>query len=312
MSSPHAPGKQAKPSAMRRLASLVEGKIGILIIGAALTAITSVALPWWFSRLDQARQAHQHELEAQTQALADARKDREAQARALTQKIDDPVLQRLAATEFMIQLHGRQATDDEVRGAWANYWSAYQNYFVFAEGNQVPADRLTANGPQAGYLDQHPVLWTYLTTVIAPEFARIHSCLVSAHETYDPKTAKPNTGSDAQFRNCLGPGPGDNPFWNKPLDDTNVRDPWDRFKDCAATFLIQIQFGLEWREQLAEEEPAPEIAHATRLAECPPGYSGDQLCRQMRYNADVFEQMGVDCGPLARRDVEALDLPEAR
>jgi hypothetical protein len=296
---------------MRRLAGLAVGKVGLLIIGAALTAITSVALPWWFSRLDQAKQARQHELEAQTQALADARKDREAQARALTQKIDDPVLQRLAATEFMIQLHGRQATDEEVRGAWANYWSAYQNYFVFAEGNQVPADRLTANGPQAEYLDRHPVLWTYLTTVIAPEFARIHACLVSAHETYDPKAAKPNTGSDVQFRNCLAPGPGDNPFWTKPLDGSNVRDPWDRFKDCAATFLIQVQFGLEWREQLAEEEPASEIAPATKLAECPPGYSGDQLCRQMRYNADVFEQMRVDCGPLARKDIEALDLPEA-
>jgi hypothetical protein len=53
------------------------------------------------------------------------------------------------------------------------------------------------------------------------------------------------------------------------------------------------------------------VGNRARIAECPPGYSGDQLCRQMRYNADVFEQMRVDCGPLARKDIEALDLPEA-
>lgn len=286
----------------------LEGKIAVALGGALLTAITTVALPWWLSQLAQDRQAQQHRLDEESQTLADARKDRQEQAQALTQRIEDPVLQRLAATEFLIQLHGRPASDGEVHDVWTKYWSAYENYFIFAESNEVPQDRLTVNGPQAEYLDRHPVLWTYLDTVIGPEFEKIHACLIAAHETYDANTARPSTGSNAQFKSCLAPGPSDNKFWNQTSTEPTVSAIWTQFKSCVGTFLIQLHYGLEWREQLAEEAPEPDRPHAMKLSQCPPDYTGDQWCRQMRYNSDVYDQVSNDCGPLPPDELKALDL----
>jgi len=291
---------------------LVEGKFFVAVAGAVLTAVTTVALPWWLSQLAQERQAEQHKLDAETQAIADARKDRQEETQALTQKIENPVLARLAATELLIQLHGRNAGAAEVADVWNKYWSAYQNYFVFAEGSAVPQDRLTANGPQAEYLDEHPVLWTYLNSAINPEFEKIHTCLVMAHQFYEAGSAAPDTGSDAKFRSCLVQGAGKNDFWTQRTEDRTAPDPWGRFKKCVGTFLIQLHYGLEWREQLEEEmtkEPPPENR---KISQCPPGYTGDQWCRQMRYNRDVYQQMRDDCGPLDPDDVKSLDLEDVK
>jgi hypothetical protein len=311
MSNAHDENKNPPPAKEDWFGRIFEGKVGVAVVGAILTTITTVALPWWLSQLAQDRQAEQHKLDAETQALVDARKDRQAETQTLTQKIENPVLERLAATELLIQLHGRNAGDSEVADVWNKYWAAYQNYFVFAEGSAVPQDRLTVSGPQAEYLDEHPVLWTYLNSVVGPEFEKIHGCLVTAHQSYDAKSAAPNTGSDSRFRSCLAQGAGANAFWTRRTDDRVAPDPWARFKKCVGSFLIQLHYGLEWREQLEEEMTKEATPRADRkISQCPPGYTGDQWCRQMRYNRDVYQQMRDDCGPLSPDELKSLDLED--
>jgi hypothetical protein len=204
------------------------------------------------------------------------------------------VLQRLVYSELMIQAQGRHSAYREMQDTWNAYWQAYRDYFVFSAGNEVPRDRGVGAG--ADYLDNHPVLWSYLINVVDPKFEQVHSCIVKAHDQFMPGTGAPDIGSDKTFKDCMKASA--RAYWAQPWENSAVVDPWGRFKDCAGTFVLQIEYDLRFRQELAAENPDPNPEKQQSLKDCPPAYQGNKLCRQMRFNDDMYEQMYDNCGDL--------------
>jgi hypothetical protein len=289
---------------MQRLSAFLSSKFSLLVFGALFTAIGTVWLPAHLSKidkdeqqnqhdLDMARQENQHKLDMARDAKTALLKKNEDHAEQIRKLVDDAILRRLVYSDLLLQHLSVGESGSVMAASWSNYWDSYRDYFLFRRGNEIPIDRDVDVNSEA--LDKNPsVLWTYLDYVIDEEFDRVHNCLIKAQSVgYVPSMNSQQSHSLAAG-NC---GQAANlPFFMEK--GTGVRpDPWRRFKICVGTFVLQVEYSLRFRQQLAaEENPAPDPSFDVK--KCPAGYAGNAICRQLQFNSDLKDSMKVDCGPL--------------
>ncbi len=325
---------------MQAITHFLNSKLGLALLGIFGT----FALPTLWAIYQSHLQANQQLFESQLAERKAEEQQRLSHIHDESALISQPIVQRLAATEMLLQLEGRRSTKEEDALAWKSYQSAYRDYVVFSAGNSVPRDRVGEN--DAGFLNAHPVLWTYLQAIIDPELETVHECLSEAHETYNPDLSYLEKHSGPDLAKCMylkitGHAPKNKSVsWDAPIlvrdptciinaqgdynsegdtDGHQVKrllhscklakaeyaDPWGLLKNCMGTFLIELETDFQFRDALARDG-ASEEASTTDLQKCPPLYEGDSYCRQMRFSRATFNDMEAGCGFLERGSLDVV------